>query len=390
MTFLDWVRNAELLVERLIGVAGSGAQQFAALAEQKMVGHAGDVVANNPMAGLGLGQLGMLFWHAVRVLHEEKKKRVERSHGAVAVLCDCGIRIEPGVKKSLQFAVLASYFRREGSDAIRKAANVFDCFDAAFKHSTRGVVDQVGRQAIENLLERFVEFEFAAALGIAAVDLRVCIIEDGHFGAQQFEIEQARFETVVEVGGVVSDFVNEIDELGFQRRLLVQKIFSERGKIRGGIISRMLDDAFAHFEGEIESGKIEVALLELFDDAKRVEIVIEAVASLAHSEIELLFARVAEGRVSDIVDESERFGQASVEPQGVGNCARNLSYLDGMGQAIAKMVGVASGENLRLGFQTAKGARVNYAIAIASVVVAVRMLRFGKAAPACALHVHRV
>ena len=152
----------------------------------------------------------------------------------------------------------------------------------------------------------------------------------------------------------------------------------------------MFDDAFAHFEGEIEPGEIEIALLELFDDAKRMEVVVKAIAVLAHSEVELLFARVAKGRVSDIVHQSERFGKAGVEMQGVGNGSRNLRNFDGVGQPVAKMVGVTRGENLGLGFQTAKGARVNYAVAVARVSVAVGVRRLRKAATARALYVHRI
>src|ERR1700735_210875 len=123
-----------------------------------MVGHAGDVVADNPMAWLDLGELGILFWHAVRMLGEEQKKRVERSHRAVAIIRDCWIRIEPGVKKSFQLGILASDFGGESGQTFRKAADVLDSLDAAFQHSTGGVVDQVGSQAIKNLLERLVEF----------------------------------------------------------------------------------------------------------------------------------------------------------------------------------------------------------------------------------------
>jgi hypothetical protein len=37
------------------------------------------------------------------------------------------------------------------------------------------------------------------------------------------------FVAVVEVGGVVGDFVGEVDELSFERRALVEQIFGELG-----------------------------------------------------------------------------------------------------------------------------------------------------------------
>ncbi len=70
----------------------------------------------------------------------------------------------------------------------------------------------------------------------------------------------------------------------------------------------MLDDAFANFKRKIQAGEIEIALLELFDDAQRVQIVVETAAVRAHQFVQLAFAGMAEGRMADVVDESERFG----------------------------------------------------------------------------------
>ena len=76
-------------------------------------------------------------------------------------------------------------------------------------------------------------------------------------------------------------------------------------EFRRGVIVRVLDDALADFEGEIQAGKIEIGTLKLFDDAKRLEIVIEARAVSAHQLVELLFAGMAEGWMADVMDESE-------------------------------------------------------------------------------------
>src|SRR5437773_9645593 len=65
----------------------------------------------------------------------------------------------------------------------------------------------------------------------------------------------------------------------------------------------MFDDAFAHFKREIETGKIQVALLEVLDNAKRVQIVIEVPAMLAQQFVQLAFARMAERRMADVVHE---------------------------------------------------------------------------------------
>src|ERR1700759_5176980 len=54
------------------------------------------------------------------------------------------------------------------------------------------------------------------------------------------------------------------------------------------------------------------------------------------------------------------------------------------------MIGIASGENLGLGFEPAKSARVNYAITVTLKIVAIGMLRLGKTPAARVLHMDRV
>jgi hypothetical protein len=65
----------------------------------------------------------------------------------------------------------------------------------------------------------------------------------------------------------------------------------------------MFDDAFADFEGQVQTAEGGVALLEIFDDAKRVEIVVENESMLAHGGVERFFASVAEGRMADVMDQ---------------------------------------------------------------------------------------
>jgi len=98
----------------------------------------------------------------------------------------------------------------------------------------------------------------------------------------------------------------------------------------------MFDDAFAHFKCEIQAGKIEIALLELLDDAQRVQIVIETAAVRAHQFIELVFAGMAERRMADVVHECERFGKLGVQPQRRGDGAGNLRDFQRVRQAIPK------------------------------------------------------
>ena len=243
---------------------------------------------------------------------------------------------------------------------------------------------------VEHALGGFVEFQFLRALRVAALDFFIKSREQRHLGANHFDIQHMRFVAVVEVGGVVGDLVDEIDELRFDRRTLVEQIFRERGKLRRVVIARMFDDAFADFKRQIEAGKIQIALLELLDDPQRLQIVIEAVSMRAQQFIELSFSRVAERRVPDVVHQGQGLGEIGVEFERSGDGARNLRDFQRVREAVAEMVGIARGEDLRFCFEAAERPRMDHAIAVARVVVAVRMRRFGITPAARFRCVHRI
>ena len=137
----------------------------------------------------------------------------------------------------------------------------------------------------------------------------------------------------------------------------------------------MLDDAFTHFKGQIQAGEIQVALLEMFHDAQGVQIVIEAATVSAHQFIEFVFAGMAKWRMANVMDKRESFRQGGVQSQSIRYGAGDLRDFDGMGQAIAKMIGEPHGKNLGFGFQAAESAGVHDAIAVADIIVAIRMCR---------------
>ena len=73
-----------------------------------------------------------------------------------------------------------------------------------------------------------------------------------------------------------------------------------------------------------------------------------------------------------------------------GDGASDLGHFNGMGQAIAKVIGMAASKNLRLVFEAAEGARVDDTITIALEVVAIGMRRLREAASARIFDMHRV
>ncbi len=170
----------------------------------------------------------------------------------------------------------------------------------------------------------------------------------------------------------------------------VEQVVGEFGEFRRGVFAGVLDDALAHLKSEVQPGKVQVALFELLDDAQRVEVVVEAVAVRAQQLVQASLAGVAERRVADVVHQRQGLGQVGIQPERAGHGAGDLGDLERMRQAVAEVVGVAFGEDLRLRLQAAKGARVDDAVAVAGVVTAVGVRRLGITAPAGAARVHRI
>ena len=148
----------------------------------------------------------------------------------------------------------------------------------------------------------------------------------------------------------------------------------------------MFDDPLADFEAQVQSGKPRVALLEALHDPQRVQIVVEALAEALHFAVQRLLAGMGERRMPDIVRQRQRLGQILVQLQDVGQRARDLRDFDGVGQAVAEMVGQPGREDLGLGLQPAEGTGMNHAVAVALESVAVRVLGFGISPPPASLH----
>ena len=84
-----------------------------------------------------------------------------------------------------------------------------------------------------------------------------------------------------------------------------------------------------------------------------------------------------EGRVAEIVAKRDRFRQIVVQPQGASERARDLRHLDRVGEAGAEMVALVVDEHLRLVGKTAKGGRMDDAVAVPLEVGPRRRWRLG-------------
>src|SRR5260370_30676061 len=104
----------------------------------------------------------------------------------------------------------------------------------------------------------------------------------------------------------------------------------------------MLDDALAHLKRKIQTRKIQIALLELFDNAQRVQVVIERTAEGMHERVQLPLSRVTKRRMADVVHQRESLGKLGVEAQGGGHRPGNLRHFQREQQTVPKVVGEPS------------------------------------------------
>ena len=109
---------------------------------------------------------------------------------------------------------------------------------------------------------------------------------------------------IVDVVRVVGDAVGGVDDLCFQQRPCVG---SDRFCRPGGL-------PFEHFNGQVQAGKLAIALLELGDDPQAVLIVVEA-AMIGQASVEAAFAGMAKRRMPQIVRQGQRFDQVFVQSQ---------------------------------------------------------------------------
>ena len=163
-------------------------------------------------------------------------------------------------------------------------------------------------------------------------------------GVQNFEIDR-----VIQVVAVVGDFIRQIRHLGFERRAVV--LFAIRPRpCENGLV---LLQAFADFEGQVQTGKIRIPRLQQLNDPQALPVVIEA-SMFSHAFRKHFFARMPKRRMPKVVGESNCFRQILVEGQRPRDGAADRSDFDRMGQPCSQMVAGAIEENLRLVLQPAK------------------------------------
>ena len=80
------------------------------------------------------------------------------------------------------------------------------------------------------------------------------------------------------------------------------------------------------------------------------------------------------------MNQGQGFSEIFIQAEHRSHGSSHLRDLDGVGQAIAEMIGKPGSENLGFGLEAAESARMDDAVAIALKGVAVGMIGFGIAA----------
>lgn len=132
-------------------------------AEQVVVGHAGDVVADDDVARFAASGFLVRRRHGVRSVEVEEEKFLEAADGAVTVFGDGGMIVDVLEEKTLETGVLRGAGIAESGKAARGAANVVRRADAGLGDAVLRGFDEVGGELIEDNFQSRIELEFFEA-----------------------------------------------------------------------------------------------------------------------------------------------------------------------------------------------------------------------------------
>ncbi len=178
---------------------------------------------------------------------------------------------------------------------------------------------------------------------------------------------------------VVRNLVGKVRQLRLETGLQpLQEPLAEFAELAGVGRRAVLEDAFAHFEGEIQAWKFGVALLQLVHHPQRLQVVLEP-AELAHAIVERVLPGVTERGVAEIVREADRLDQRLVQAERPRHAARDLRHLERMREARAVEIAFVIDEDLRLVDEPAERRRMHDAVAVALVFGAMTRRWLGKA-----------
>ena len=199
--------------------------------------------------------------------------------------------------------------------------------------------------------------------------------KQGHL-AHVLQGDQTRAHAVVDVVGVVGDFVGQVAQLRLQAGLLAQQKACAYPALQVGI-SRLLrfkglgigsgavlQNAFAGLKAQVQAVVLRVTLLQLVDHPQALQIVLKA-TPVAHAVVQRILPGVAKGCVTQIMGQRDRLHQVFVQSQRTRHGPTQLGHLQRMRHAGTEQVALVIQKHLGLVDQAAKGAGMDDAVAVA-------------------------
>ena len=181
--------------------------------------------------------------------------------------------------------------------------------------------------------------------------------------------EQTRAQTVHQIMIIISNVVGKGCDLRFRRGMSIQFKIMVRIIVRQCIGQRAGHRAIVFCNGlkgfpcQVEAVKAGIMSFQRRDDLDRLGVVIKP-AMGRHQRVQGIFARVAKGRVPQIMGKSHGFGQFLIQPQSASDCARHLGDLDRMGQAGPEMIALVLHKHLSFVLESPKCRTVDNPVAI--------------------------
>jgi hypothetical protein len=149
---------------------------------------------------------------------------------------------------------------------------------------------------------------------------------------QLLQGDQPGAHAVVDVVGVVGNFVREIAKLGFQSGLgPLQKPPADPTGFDSFQPARvdhraMLENALARLEAKVQAVKLRVALFERIDHPQALQVVLKTTV-LRHAGVERVLASMTERRMPQIMRQCDGLHQVFIEPQRPRDGAAQLRHL---------------------------------------------------------------
>lgn len=341
------------------GGADSDEGVFGAFFEGVAVGAAGDVIADGAVEAEAVEAFAGFGAHVVRVEEVMVEEAGHEADGFVSGGGDVGMEVHFLEEESAVGFEHGAEFGGEVDEAVRGGHDVIG--------GLRIPIGEFCGGALEDILDLEGEEHADGGGGKAVLRAGGVLAADAGFGeipevegAELLQGDQAGFEAVLGVMGLVGDVVGDIGNLGFGG---LPGADGEAVEFGAGVAGDVFAEAGADFPGEVESVEFGVILLEEFDPAEALEVMVEAAVG-GHAFIEGAFAAVAEGAVADIVGEGDGGGEVLVDAEGAGEGAGHGGHFDGVGEAGPVVILGAVNEDLGFVFEAAEAFAVDDAVAV--------------------------